>query len=195
MSPLDTVRLVCEHRNVPAKGTIPTLSGHVVAGLVDAEAHFAIEEHNGGGSVSCKMVLAMRDDDVDLLHQVVRTTRLGIVRPKDQRGAPQAAWQVYRKDEVAALVDYLACYPLRSRKQLDFEVWRAAVREWHSAASDRVRACRSFAARFWQRAPIDAVATPWTRAGSVASASTSGCLASSRAMVALEFPAGLRGSR
>jgi hypothetical protein len=114
------------------------LDGHTIAGLIDAEAHFCIEEHNGGGSLSCRMVLAMRDDDVALLHAAARTTSLGIITSKAQRGNPQAAWDVYRKDDGSALAAYLKRFPLRSRKRQDFAVWNEAVELWCGTAADRV---------------------------------------------------------
>lgn len=114
------------------------MSGHALAGLIDAEAHFGISEQNGGGSASCTMVLAMRDDDVDLLRSAVRTTGVGVVRTKDRRGNVQAAWFVYRKAEASALVGFLERFPLRSRKLLDFQVWSAAVECWQSDEAGRL---------------------------------------------------------
>lgn len=123
---------------MPANRPSLALNGHTVAGLIDAEAHFAIAEQNGGGSLYCRMVLALRDDDADLLNGLVRTTGLGTVVRKDQRGNPQAAWIVSRKDETSELVRFLTEVPLRSRKRLDFSVWSAAVRCWNGSDRDRV---------------------------------------------------------
>jgi hypothetical protein len=84
------------------------------------------------------MTVAMRDDDVDLLHAMASSTGLGVVRSKDQRGNSQVAWVVYRKDDAAALAAYLRRYPLRSRKRHDFDVWSCAVDYWHGCDADRV---------------------------------------------------------
>jgi hypothetical protein len=70
--------------NVPANLTDQDLSGHCIAGLIDAEAYFGISEMNGGGSFSCHMSLAVRDDDVELLHTMAGTTGLGVVRPRSR---------------------------------------------------------------------------------------------------------------
>ncbi len=68
-------------------GIVP-LGGHGIAGLIDAEAHFVISELNGGRSVSCRMVVAMRDDDVALLTGIARMTGVGVVRhPGDGRAS------------------------------------------------------------------------------------------------------------
>jgi hypothetical protein len=113
------------------------LSGHCIAGFLDAEAHFGISEINGGGSFSCHMNVAVRDDDVELLQAMARTTGLGVVRANDDRGNSQVCWSVYRKDDAVALTDYLARHPLRSRKRHDLDVWSTAVELWASSDSDR----------------------------------------------------------
>jgi hypothetical protein len=127
---------------MPANESDFRLNGHTIAGIVDAEAHFAITENNGGGSMSCWMAIALRDDDIGLLHALASETRLGVVRRTDDRGNPQAAWIVYRKDEVAALASLLKCHPLRSRKRQDFDVWTAAVELWCGSAENRVERMR-----------------------------------------------------
>jgi hypothetical protein len=66
-------------QNMPANRADFRLSNHTIAGIVDAEAHFAITENNGGGSMSCWMAIALRDDDIGLLHALARETRLGVV--------------------------------------------------------------------------------------------------------------------
>jgi hypothetical protein len=57
----------------------------------------------------------------------------GVVRRGEQRGNPQAAWSVYRKDDAIALTAWLRRYPLRSRKRLDLQVWCAAVQHWSAS--------------------------------------------------------------
>ena len=123
--------------NVPANGTDPELTGHCVAGFIDAEGHFAVVEMSGGGSFSCYMIVAVRDDDVDLLHAMARTTGLGVVRHKDFRGNAQACWSVYRKERAVALAEYLTRHPLRTRKRHDFEAWSAAVKVWTRSGRNR----------------------------------------------------------
>jgi LAGLIDADG endonuclease len=131
---------------VPANPTDQELSGHCIAGIIDAEAYFGISEMNGGGSFSCHMHLAVRDDDVGLLHAMAGTTGLGVVRRKDDRGNPQACWSVYRKADAVALASYLTRYPLRSRKRNDFEVWKHAVELWAGDAQGRRTKMRALAA-------------------------------------------------
>jgi hypothetical protein len=93
---------------------------------------------NGGGSVSCSMAVAMRDDDVGLLSAMAWTTGVGVVRHKDQRGNPQAEWVVYRKDDAVALAAYLRRFQLRIRKRHDFEIWNTAVGFWRAGGKDRL---------------------------------------------------------
>ena len=80
-----------------------------------------------------------------LLHVLARTTGLGVVRRKDDRGNSQACWVVFRKDDAVELASYLTRYPLRSRKRKDFDVWKAAVERWASSDPDRVSTMRILA--------------------------------------------------
>jgi len=130
---------------VPANRPEIALTGHVVAGLLDAEGYFGIAEMNGGRSLSCEMRMAVRDDDVDLLFALARFTGIGVVRRIEVRGNPQCAWTVYRQDDAAGLVRLLDRCPLRSRKRHDFAVWRAAVDAWVATEPtrfDRMRELR-----------------------------------------------------
>jgi hypothetical protein len=138
MSRRGVIRLARHDQIVPASRQETPLTGHVVAGFIDAEAHFRISEVNGGGSLSCGMTLAVRDDDIDVLFAFASFTGLGVVRRNDLRGNPQSAWAVYRKDEVVRLVGLLDQYPLRSRKRHDFAVWRNAVDAWVGTDPTRV---------------------------------------------------------
>ena len=91
------------------------------------------------------MTIAVRDDDVELLHAIARTTGLGVVHRGGQRGNAQACWLVYRKDDAVALATYLMRYPLRSRKREDFEVWKGAVEQWAGSDNDRFSSMRVLA--------------------------------------------------
>jgi LAGLIDADG endonuclease len=139
---------------VAANPPNPVLNGHCVAGIMDAEAHFGIVAMNGGGSFNCVMTLAVRDDDIELLHAMAHTTGLGVVCRKDNRGNPQACWSIGRKQDAVALAAFLTHHPLRSRKRNDFEVWKHAVEVWASgdkgrraklaALSDAIRDARRY---------------------------------------------------
>ena len=131
---------------MPAKGAYSALTGDCIAGFLDAEACFAIVEMNGGASFSCGMTVAVRDDDIDLLHAMPRATGLGVVRRKENRGNRQACWSVYRRSDAVALASFLTRHPLRSRKRNDFEVWRAAVDVW-AGNDDRRRSRMAMLAR------------------------------------------------
>lgn len=128
---------------VPANRDEIALTGHTIAGLIDAEAHFSIPEMNGGRSLSCYMGLAVRDDDADLLQTLASLTGIGVVRRKNERGNPQAIWHVYRKDHAARLRRLLDEHPLRSRKRREFDVWRDAVHAWLGTAPDRFERMRA----------------------------------------------------
>jgi LAGLIDADG endonuclease len=140
------VRFERHYGVVPANRHETPLTGHTVAGLIDAEASFLISEMNGGRTLSCGMHLAVRDDDVDLLHSLAGRTGVGVVRQTSQRGNPQALWDVCRKDEASELARLLDAHPLRSRKRQDFEVWRDAVALWSRGGADRFARMRELQA-------------------------------------------------
>ena len=130
---------------MPANAPNIELSGHTIAGLIDAEASFQIAEQNGGASLACSMTVAMRDDDVEVLHGIARATGLGVVRAQRQARHPQACWSVFRKDDAVELASFLMRNPLRSRKRKDFDVWKAAVERWAGSDPDRVSTMRILA--------------------------------------------------
>ena len=108
------------------------VDGHALAGFIEAEASFDIRPNNGGRSWVCGMTLTQRDDDADMLMDIVRVTGLGRLhqRPARRSSRPQVCWSMHSKLECRHLVRLLERYPLRGRKQREFATWAAAVTEW-----------------------------------------------------------------
>jgi hypothetical protein len=129
---------VIKARLAAAQG-LSSSDAHALAGLVDAEATFAIRPNNGGANWQCGMTLSQRDDDADMLADLVMVTGLGrlFARPAVRTSRPQVTWSVQSKRECAELVRILRRHPLRGRKRLDFAVWANAVETWASAPYDR----------------------------------------------------------
>ena len=110
-----------------------------IAGLIDGEACFTVSRSNGGSSWLCRMDLALRDDDADLLEWVHATTGIGSLRyvPARRTSRPQVDWIVAAQDDCLALASLLTDAPLRTRKSYAFEIWRRAVEIWVGDALDR----------------------------------------------------------
>jgi hypothetical protein len=119
-------------RRVADAQGVDDADGHALAGFIEAEASFGIRSNNGGRSWVCGMTLTQRDDDADMLLDIVRVTGLGRLhrRPAQRSSRPQVCWSVQSKLECRHLVRLLERYPLRGRKQREFAVWAAAVNEW-----------------------------------------------------------------
>jgi hypothetical protein len=103
--------------------------GHFLAGFVEAEGCFQLTAINGGANWICGFDLALRDDDADLLVEMHEITGLGALRTKPARetSKPQVLWSIQRRSECRDLADLLERFPLRGRKRLEVEVWRAAL--------------------------------------------------------------------
>jgi hypothetical protein len=122
------------------------LDGHALAGFIEAEASFAIVPNNGGRTWTCAMTLNQRDDDADMLLDIVRVTGLGRLHavPARRTSRPQVVWSVGSKLECRQLVGLLRRFPLRGRKRREFAVWAAAVDRWSESLQGSSRAADGF---------------------------------------------------
>lgn len=104
--------------------------GHWLAGLIDGEGSFQISPNRPG--FSCRLTVALRDDDTQTLAEVERRTGLGRLtnqaRGHGTNRKPVAIWRVQRQHECEALIEILAEFPMRSKKARDLAVWSEAVR-------------------------------------------------------------------
>jgi hypothetical protein len=107
--------------------------GHWLAGFADGEGCFNIAR-NGNGSMFCQFRIQVRSDDEPILLEIQRRTGLGrLTKVYKNRGAnPSVIWYVSSKAECLALVELFETYPLRAKKQRDFEIWARAVRSWQT---------------------------------------------------------------
>src|SRR2546423_15128881 len=53
------------------------VDGHFLAGFLEAEGSFGLRPNNGGQSWQCAMSLNLRDDDVEILAELLHLTGLG----------------------------------------------------------------------------------------------------------------------
>ena len=106
--------------------------GYWFSGLVDGEATFTIRQHTRHPNYECSFAISLRDDDFDVLDVVHQTTGIGkLFSVKGYRTTnPQTRWLVRKKSDCLQLVDILDRYPLRTKKQNDFRIWREAVLLW-----------------------------------------------------------------
>jgi hypothetical protein len=143
---------VIERRIATAQG-LSSGDGHALAGFVDAEGCFQIRPNNRGRTWSCRMSVALRLDDADVLTDLCRVVGLGRISMKSAQGTsqPQACWNVASKRECAELTRILRTFPLRARKRHDFEIWARAVDRWVANPYD-TNATRAFHTEISRRA-------------------------------------------
>jgi hypothetical protein len=112
--------------------------GHFIAGFLDAEAHFFIQQQNTATSFSCGVSVATRDDDAELLEWLADVTGLGHVFARAAQGNahPQAVWRITARADCVALAEILRAQPLRSRKAQDFRIWTRAVDALGTGSAD-----------------------------------------------------------
>jgi hypothetical protein len=104
--------------------------GHWFAGFTAGEGSFNISK-NGRGARFCVFRIGLHVDDAPILYEVANRLEMGrVVVGETPSSGWRALWTVQRKSECLRLVELFERYPLRAKKQRDFEVWAEAVRLW-----------------------------------------------------------------
>jgi len=110
--------------------------GNWLAGFTDGEGHFQIAKQNGSNprtNYKCRFRIGLRDDDKAILEEIHYALGIGTISANPIRdkhnGQPQTRFCVNALDECAELMKLFDRYPLRAKKQQDFEVWKLAVAE------------------------------------------------------------------
>lgn len=112
--------------------------GNWFAGFTAGEGCFGIgkrNKENPCANYQCLFRITLRDDDRAILEEIQDTLGLGKVYdyPACTNDAherlPQTLWDVRSTTECAELVEVFEKYPLRAKKQRDFEIWKKAVAE------------------------------------------------------------------
>lgn len=107
---------------------------HWFAGFIAGEGAFIIApRYDGSGQqFTTRLKLGLRDDDIDILIEIQSRLNIGRIyrhNPKAENVNPMAMWIVADIAGCQKLVSIFRKYPLRARKQQDFEVWAEAVAE------------------------------------------------------------------
>lgn len=107
-------------------------------GFTDGEGSFQIDERSHcspRANYHCHFTIALRDDDRAILEEIRDTLGIGTIYDKSDRSTltrkrrPQVEYRVSIINECAELVKLFDKYPLRAKKQRDFEIWKQAVVE------------------------------------------------------------------
>lgn len=112
--------------------------GNWFAGLTDGEGCFLIGTRNyksPRANYICQFHIGLRDDDKPILSRIHDTLGIGIIQnfpvyPNDTPNAhPTTRFRICAINECTELVKMFEKYPLQSKKQRDFAIWKQAVAE------------------------------------------------------------------
>lgn len=105
--------------------------GHWLAGLIDGEGSFNLARE--GSRFRPAFTLGLRGDDVAVIEEIEGTVGFGrIHHTTGTDHCPMVRWSVCSQADCLALVEMLDRCPLRSRKAVDYAIWRRAVQRWRA---------------------------------------------------------------
>lgn len=126
----------------PKTPKIDPAFGHWFAGFTDGEGCFSIHpiKVKGVTYYAAKFTIRLRDDDVAILRAIHRQLGFGSIRfsqkNKTVKGAnPTAYFDIAKGYDLWRLVEVFEHFPLRAKKQRDFEIWKRFV-ELHKTRSN-----------------------------------------------------------
>lgn len=119
------------------------------AGFVAGEGCFKMAQRQGQYHWRTDLVIALRDDDLDILLEIQERLGIGTISHSLHSGGERktaARWEAGGLSNSYKLVTILDTHPLRARKQKDYLVWREAVLENQKPPAQRDLAKMKFLA-------------------------------------------------
>jgi hypothetical protein len=121
-------------QNAVAIRRIPKDWAYWFTGLCDGEATFTSAAQWSRGHIHPRFAIIMQQDD-KLLRKVESMFGFGslcanqpsCVRKDGGHFGPRLAWSVDKRSDLQFLCEFFTKYPLRSKKQAEFELWRRFV--------------------------------------------------------------------
>lgn len=84
--------------------------------------------------------ITLRDDDLDVLLRIQEVLGMGTIhranRKRENKNSTMM-WTVSRAKDCDRLAEIFGRFPLRNKKQRDFEIWREAVKEQSNPLKQR----------------------------------------------------------
>lgn len=120
--------------------------GNWLAGFTDGDGCFGIEKRkrdNPCAKYKCRFQIALRDDDKAILEEIRDTLGIGSISDKPVSPSclpntqPQSRFRVEAINDCAELVKLFTKYPLRAKKQRDFDIWKTMVGEMQKPIDER----------------------------------------------------------
>lgn len=124
--------------------------GNRLAALADGEGCFYIGRKratltrlrirpNARDVYYCAFAVKMRRDELPFLDRMRNELGLGVIRAgraardEERNNRPWCRWEIAKKSEVARLIAIVDAFPLWSKKQRDYAIWREAALYWIEA--------------------------------------------------------------
>lgn len=116
------------------------------AGFTAGDGCFSITKKNRDNPCAnyrCRFQITLRNDDRPILEEIHETLGIGSIYGKpaclsnDFNHQPTSEFYVTAINDCARLVELFEKYPLRAKKQRDFEVWKQAVTELQKPVNER----------------------------------------------------------
>lgn len=114
--------------------------GYWLAGLTDGEGCFHARAHirkrDGAHTLVAYFAIKMRADDISMLQRVMDILDVGKIYIHDEKLSkwPQADYHVvHRYDLANVIIPLFDMYPLQSKKQRDYAIWRKIVLDYKCA--------------------------------------------------------------
>lgn len=145
------VEVPIRHLAVTGQTTMDVGNGHWLAGLTDGEGCFLLNTTRVRSArgydrkyrcLTFEFKIALRADDletVQMAHALLGVGRVNVYRRSgrstSRNAKPLATLTVYRRSDIARVIEVFRAYPLRSKKQRDFALWAAAFDRYSAALS------------------------------------------------------------
>jgi len=104
---------------------------HWFAGFTAAEGSFSISQNGNGLGVLCRLSISLRDDDSTILESIYKTLGVGTLHSRSSRcnQNQQITWAVHKnRHHIEVILPIFEKFPLRAKKQKDFNTFAQAVR-------------------------------------------------------------------
>lgn len=152
---------------------LPEGFGYWFAGLTDGEGHLGVQIKTRKvvkrgityitQECGVHFAIALRSDDVSVLSYIKETLKCGTLLPKRYKNPPPyddpiMTWKVMRSAELKyIIVPLFETYPLRTKKAIEFELWKEVVDMRYASIQRRLVKGRPRAGHFlrsfeWERA-------------------------------------------
>jgi len=104
--------------------------GHWLSGFTAGEGHFSLIVANDKRTPAAQFVIGLRADDLSALRLIQSYWGCGSIfyKPPTGRAQEQYFYKAVRiADLVSAVIPHFVEFPLRAKKQNDFQIWKEAV--------------------------------------------------------------------